>query len=132
VCTASIPFSNVRPEGSHGILKAVSRNNQNGFIDWDRDREGYLDVPQKPVYAPVAKSPGGSADNQQASSIARREERLGSLIAAAGTIWAAYSLTKDYADLWRFQILPPGPIEVCALGILHWLHAKWRRSLKTR
>jgi hypothetical protein len=28
------------------------------------------------------------------------------------------------------QIMPPGPVEVCALGILAWLHAKWRRATR--
>jgi hypothetical protein len=109
----------------------VSRESQNGFVDWDRGREGYLNVPQKPVYAPVSKSSSG-IDKEQASGIARREERVGSLIAAAGTIWAVYAATQDYTNLFNFQILQPGPIEVCALGILLWLHAKWRRSLRTR
>jgi hypothetical protein len=32
--------------------------------------------------------------------------------------------------LWNFSVTQPGPLEICALGILMWLHAKWRRSLK--
>lgn len=60
----------------------------------------------------------------------RTEELLGSLLAAAGTIWATYVATGDYASLLRMQIMPPGPVEVCGLGILIWLHAKWRRSTK--
>lgn len=60
----------------------------------------------------------------------RAEERLGSLIAAAGTAWAVYVATVDYNNLWRMQIMPPGPVEVCLLGILAWIHAKWRRSNK--
>ena len=58
------------------------------------------------------------------------EERLGSLISAAGTIWGVWEATQDLAHLWRFTVLPPGPLEVCALGVLIWLHAKWRRSVK--
>ena len=107
----------------------MSRNHQNGFIDFDRGREGYLNVPQKPVYAPLAKNSSASGNNRSGLSI-RAEERAGSLIAAAGTIWAAYAATHDYANLWHFQIFQPGPVEVCALGILLWLHAKWRRSGK--
>jgi len=60
----------------------------------------------------------------------RTEERLGSLIAASGVIWAAYVATEDYTGLWRMQIMPPGPVEICILGVLAWLHAKWRRSAK--
>ncbi len=58
------------------------------------------------------------------------EERLGSLIAAAGAIWVAHEGTKGLASIWQFTLRPPGPLEVCAIGILVWLNAKWRRSTK--
>lgn len=58
------------------------------------------------------------------------EERLGSLLSAAGVIWGVYDATKDLTELWKFSVLSPGPLEVCALGVLLWLHAKWRRSVK--
>ena len=58
------------------------------------------------------------------------EERLASLISASGAIWSAYEGTKDFSGLLQFSILPPGPLEVCAIGVLLWLHAKWRRSAK--
>jgi hypothetical protein len=58
------------------------------------------------------------------------EERLGSLIAASGVVWGVHEATKGLADIWRFTISPPGPLGVCAIGILIWLHAKWRRSVK--
>ena len=32
-----------------------TKYHQNDDAGWDRGREGYLDVPQKPVYAPVPK-----------------------------------------------------------------------------
>ena len=60
----------------------------------------------------------------------RAEERFGSLIAAGGTIWMAYVATVDYNNLLHLRIMPPGPLEVCAIGVLAWLHAKWRRSIK--
>ena len=59
----------------------------------------------------------------------RGEESLGSLIAAGGIIWSVQEATKGLAELWQLKLLPPGPLEVCALGILIWLHAKWRRSV---
>ncbi len=59
----------------------------------------------------------------------RAEESLGSLIAAGGIIWSVQEATKGLAELWQLKLLPPGPLEVCALGILIWLHAKWRRSV---
>jgi hypothetical protein len=107
----------------------VRKNEKNEFIDWDAGREGYLDLPRAPMYAPVAKPAGKPSGRRYPFSIST-EERLGSLLAAGGTIWATYVATVDYASLWQMQILPPGPLEVCALGVLVWLHAKWRRSTK--
>jgi hypothetical protein len=45
-------------------------------------------------------------------------------------IWGAYAATVDYAGVLSFEIVRAGPMEVCGLGILIWLHAKWRRSTK--
>jgi len=109
----------------------VARSDKGDYIDWDSGREGYVNsqnrfvpVVEIPKAAKKAKSQGGGL-----LSI-RVEERLGCLIAAGGTVWAVYVATVDYANLWRMQIMPPGPVEVCALGILAWIHAKWRRSMK--
>ena len=102
-----------------GNVEAVTKPNQGGYIDWNAGREGYVEVSRKPDSKP--------AGNQHLLSI-RAEERFGCMIAAGGTIWATYVATVDYASLWRMQIMPPGPMEVCALGILVWIHAKWRRS----
>src|SRR5437870_12122021 len=62
----------------------------------------------------------------------RAEGRLGSLIAAAGAIWAVHEAAKGLANLFQLKILNPGALEVCAIGILIWLHAKWRRATKVR
>jgi len=101
-----------------GNLEAVAKRND--FIDWNEGRDGYVPTPRA-----VTK-----ASERQFLLRTRTEELLGSLLAGAGTIWATYVATQDYASLWHTQIMPPGPVEVCALGILVWLHAKWRRSLK--
>jgi hypothetical protein len=60
----------------------------------------------------------------------RNEERLGSLLAAGGVVWAARVATQGLSTVWKFSVTQPGPLEVAALGILVWLHAKWRRSIK--
>ena len=112
-----------------GTVKAVRKNEKSEFIDWDAGREGYLDLPRAPMYAPVTKPAGQPSGRRYPFSIST-EERLGSLLAAGGTIWATNVATVDYASLWQMKILPPGPLEVCALGVLIWLHAKWRRSTK--
>ncbi|HEX9255203.1 MAG TPA: hypothetical protein VF938_06645 [Candidatus Angelobacter sp.] len=60
----------------------------------------------------------------------RTEERIGSLIAATGIIWAINTMTHGFAGL-AYVNLPVGPREVAAIGILIWIHAKWRRSVRT-
>ena len=62
------------------------------------------------------------------------EVRIGSLIAASGIIWAAKIATANFTgvDAFSFARLPRGPLEVCAVGILIWLHAIWRRSVALR
>ena len=107
----------------------MTKPHQSDYIDLDQGREGYLDLPRKPTYVAGGAPATKPAMRRYRFSISG-EERLGSLIAAAGTIWVTYTATVDYANLWRLRILPPGPLEVCALGILAWLHAKWRRSTK--
>lgn len=108
----------------------MAKSDRGDYIDWDAGREGY--VQSKPQYVHVvhAQKPAKSVRSQRNLLSIRGEERFGSLIAAAGTIWAVYVATHDYDSLWRMQIMPPGPVEVCAIGILAWLHAKWRRSTK--
>ncbi len=85
------------------------------------NREDYLSTP--PTHAPKVRSvkPVNRAQIQG-------EERLGSLIAAAGIIWAVYMITHNFAGDWNMQSLVPGPLPVCGIGILIWLHAKWRRA----
>jgi len=108
----------------------VAKTDPSDYIDWDAGREGYLASSDKfvPVVA-IPKNVKKDAAQKRLEGI-RMEERLASLVAAGGTIWAVYVATVDYANLWRMQIMPPGPVEVCALGILTWLHAKWRRSIR--
>lgn len=103
--------------------------NGSGYTDWDEEREGYLDNRPPIAYTPLPK-PTVEAPPQRHSLSVRGEEYLASLMAAAGGIWAVYVATVDPSNLWRVQIFPPGPVEVCALGVLAWLHAKWRRSAR--
>lgn len=110
---------------------SVPKSDPSDLIDWKAGREGYVESPNKflPVVA-VAKAVKKKGPPPNNLDSIRHEELLGSLIAAGGTIWAVYVATVDYASLWRMQIMPPGPVEVCALGILCWLHGKWRRSIR--
>jgi hypothetical protein len=108
----------------------VPKSDPSDYIDWDAGREGYVNSPSKfvPVVA-IPKSVKMTQGQRHLQSI-RREERFASLIAAGGMIWGVYVATVDYNNLWRLQIMPPGPVEVCILGILAWLHAKYRRSTR--
>jgi hypothetical protein len=108
----------------------VEKPQKNDYVDWDAGREGYVRTRERyvPVVAIPAKNKKVSGEHHWLSI--RGEERLGCLIAAAGTIWAVYVATVDYNNLWRMQIMPPGPVEVSLVGVLAWLHAKWRRSTK--
>lgn len=108
----------------------VAKSKQTDYIDWDAGREGYVQSRDKfvPVVAMPKNARKSSGGNHLLSIGA--EERLGSLIAAGGTIWMVYVATVDYAHLWTMRIMPPGPLEVCAIGVLAWLHAKYRRSIK--
>ncbi len=92
---------------------------------WGDEREGYSgDIPV--AYAPVRQP----APPPRQRRWVRAEERLGSLIAGGGIIWTTQAVTSHYEGLTRVGIMPPGPLEVCAIGILVWLHAKWRKSLR--
>ena len=60
------------------------------------------------------------------------EVRIGSLVAAGGLVWAVKVATSNFTgmDAFSFSRLPAGPLEICALGILIWLHAQWRKSIR--
>ncbi len=121
---------NERERGFYGTLDTVRKSDPSDYIDWDAGRDGYINTPAKFVpVVPVAKPSKKAARQGNLLSI-RTEERLSSLIAAGGVVWAVYVATTDLNNLLRMQIMPPGPVEVCCLGILAWIHAKWRRSMK--
>ncbi len=108
----------------------MARSDHNDFIDWDSRREGYVDNRSK--FIPVVEIPKTAKKKSSEGTLLgiRAEERLGCLLAAGGTAWLVYVATMDFNHMWQMSIMPPGPIEVCAVGILMWLHAKWRRSIK--
>lgn len=60
------------------------------------------------------------------------EGRIGSIVAGLGLVWAAKVNTYNFTGLPPSVIFPPGPLETCAVGILIWIHAKWRGSVQTR
>jgi hypothetical protein len=106
----------------------VTKSYDDGYIDRDLGREGYIQSPNKFV-PPAPKGKKQTGDGSLLS--VRAEERLASLIAAGGAIWTVHLTTIDVNNLWQVPPLPQGPLEVIALGVLMWLHAKWRRSPKS-
>jgi len=97
-------------------------------MDCDEEREGYVN-PLRPAY-PVIHTPATSQKEPHHVSY-RGEESVGLVITIGGASWAVYSAIFERASLWQLQFMPPTPVEVCALGILIWLHAKWRHASKT-
>jgi len=55
------------------------------------------------------------------------EERIGSIVAGGGIAWATAAAT-DRLRGFEGILSSSGPMEICAVGILIWIHAKWRRS----
>ena len=59
------------------------------------------------------------------------EEKAGALIAAGGVGWAVYHGTyvaHDIVQGFTAIYLKSGPLELCAIGILIWLHGKYRKA----
>ncbi len=91
---------------------------------WPTEREGYVDN-LRPAYASVRVPP-----SSRRNTIIRIEERIGSLTAGAGLCWAAWAVTHNFEAVTQAKVgvWPLGPLELCATGILIWIHAKWRRA----
>ncbi len=62
------------------------------------------------------------------------EARLGLITFGGGLIWSTKIQTVDFANLSNVfhLLLTPGPLELSAIGLLIWLHAKWRKSVRLR
>jgi len=93
---------------------------------WPAEREGYTDV-HCVAYAPVSATP---LPKQHRGLPIETQERMSTLIVVAGMIAAAHAASGNFSGVLRLDLLPPGPLEICALGVLLWLHAKWRRLVR--
>ena len=91
---------------------------------WPQERQGYHET-VTPAYAALPKS-----TSARYPTSVKTEERIGSLVAGVGIIMIAQTVTHNFAGITRIGILSPGPLEVCAIGILIWLHGKWRRAAR--
>lgn len=59
------------------------------------------------------------------------EIRLASLVVAGGLVWCVYLGTHNFISLDHLT-LPKEPVYTAAVGVLIYLHAKWRRSIDLR
>ncbi|HWR15134.1 MAG TPA: hypothetical protein VN577_09905 [Terriglobales bacterium] len=59
------------------------------------------------------------------------EANIGLLVFGGGAIWATQVETIQFSNIVHL-LLTPGPLEISAIGLLVWLHAKWRRSVRVR
>ncbi len=57
------------------------------------------------------------------------EAQLGSLIAGGGIVWIAVVAAPQLGSASGI-VFASGPLEACGVGILIWLHAKWRGSVR--
>ncbi len=93
---------------------------------WGHEREGYSEA--RPT---VAYTPGKPLAGAPAPSWLHWEERLGALGGGIGVIWGVHVAATHLGNLnalWETS----GPLELCAISTLIWLHAKWRRTTRLR
>ena len=60
------------------------------------------------------------------------QERVASLVSAAGAIWYVHEVTKDWSRLAFLLPATPGPAELIGVSVLLWLCAKHRRFMETK
>src|SRR5947209_4250507 len=97
----------------------------NAKQDWPFEREGYSDTPH-PAYASAP-----AAEVKPAGSSSRLEAFLGSVMAGSGAVWTAQVITQSGLTPGTLT-LHSHPIELTGLGVLLWLHGKWRKSTQLR
>lgn len=97
---------------------------QNRAQEWPFEREGYSDQPQT-AYAPAPST------NIRPSHAGKLEAFLGSIMAGAGAIWTAQVASQSNFDPSALT-LNSHPIELTGIGILIWLHGKYRKSISAR
>jgi hypothetical protein len=56
-------------------------------------------------------------------SLIRTPERIDGLLTGGGSIWSTH-VAWVKSNLWALRFAPPTPLEVFAVGIAAWIHAK--------
>jgi hypothetical protein len=99
---------------------------RNRAQEWPYEREGYSEQPQAAyAAAPAANLPAPSHPG-------RLEAFLGSVIAGAGAVWTAQIVTQAGFTVPGSLTLNSHPIELTGIGILLWLHGKYRKATQVR
>ncbi|MFB3813398.1 MAG: hypothetical protein ACE14L_04740 [Terriglobales bacterium] len=62
----------------------------------------------------------------------RLQEQIGCIVAAAGVVWTVWVMTTNFSSTRLLSFPPLGPLELCGVGVIIWLTAKWRRSVKIK
>src|SRR5215471_14547716 len=91
--------------------------------EWPYEREGYSDTLQ------VAYAAAPMKETEERSHKGRLEAFLGSLLTGCGAIWAAQVASSSGFSPTALT-LNSHPIELTAVGILIWLHGKYRKTAK--
>ena len=94
---------------------------------WPQERQGYFEQP--PVAYVTARVNAGA--DKDGTTI-HRVEQIGSVVAGGGIVWTTYAVAHHSAEIARFALFPPGPLEVLGIGVLIWLVAKWVRASQVR
>jgi len=59
------------------------------------------------------------------------EARLGLITFGGGLIWATKVETAQFSNVLHL-LQTRGPLDLSAIGLLIWLHAKWRKSVRLK
>jgi hypothetical protein len=89
---------------------------------WPEEREGYHS--HGPAAYPVVEV----APSPRSFIPVWLEERFACLLAGGAIVWSFRVFTSPMLRVSKLTD-NPGPLELCAISFLIWLHAKWRRSV---
>ena len=106
----------------------MTTNAQKDAAFWPTEREGYTET-IRPAYVPGPPTTKIISTKKSGIGLSiATQEHLGSLIAGVGLIYSTYTITQNVAAVVKIGVWPPGPLETCAIGVILWLTAKWRRA----
>ena len=102
---------------------------------WPAERQGYSESRPHVAYANVREDTPIAIPQRKSWFSPLAEARIADCIMGGGLIWFVHNATSQGGGTSAFVIvgiMPPGPLEIMAIGALVWLHAKWRQSAGRR